>query len=108
MSVIFGFARWRFPTVPTKIADAGFVAGLAILFLGIFMPNYHLPPAAILLFVAGCLCFGGAAHFALKKEAAASAAGTSTPAPTNTMGRVQNNSGIVTQGQRGDNAMGPK
>jgi hypothetical protein len=73
LSVIFGFARWRFPAVPTKIANAGIIGGIILLFLGILMPNYQLSPAAILLFLVGCLCFGGAAHIVFRGADTASA-----------------------------------
>ena len=104
LSVVFGFARWRFPAVPPKIADGGLFAGIVLLILGTTMPNIHLTPPAIIFFIVGCLCFGAAAHFATRE--AAKPVAENPEKPMNTMGSVTNNSGITTQGQRGDNAMG--
>jgi hypothetical protein len=109
LSVVFGFARWRFPAVPHKIADAGLIAGIALIIFGVAMPNLTLTMPVILLFVVGCLCLGGATHLALRDVRFVVAA-PEKPANTesNMMGAVTNNSGIVTQGQRGDNEMGSK
>jgi hypothetical protein len=101
LSAVFAFARWRFPAVPHKFADGGLIAGIALVFFGVVMPNVTLTTPAILLFVAGCLCFGGAAHLALRDGTRSVVAAREKPA--NTMGSVTNNSGIITQGQRGDN-----
>jgi hypothetical protein len=106
LSVVFGFARWRFPVVPPEIADAGLIAGIALITFGVTMPNFNLTMTAIVFFVAGCLCFGVAAHFAWKdgKPPVAEMPEQST----NAMGAVTDNGGIITQGQRGDNAIHPK
>jgi hypothetical protein len=106
LSVVFGFARWRFPTVPPKIADAGLFSGICLLLIGIIMPEIHLSPLAIVFFVVGCLSFGAAAHFATKDRGASVSA--SKNEATNTMGSIINNSGINTQGQQGDNVVGKK
>jgi hypothetical protein len=109
LSVVFGFARWRFPAVPHKIADAGLISGIVLIILGVAMPNVTLTMPVILLFVVGCLCLGGAAHLALKGDRSVSMPlAKPAGAEHNTMGEVTNNSGIVTQGQRGDNEMGSK
>jgi hypothetical protein len=92
--------------VPHKIADAGLIAGIILIIFGIAMPNITFTMPVILLFVVGCLCLGGAAHLALKGNAPPAI--TTPEKADNTMGTVTNNSGIVTQDQRGDNAMGPK
>ena len=105
LSVIFGFARWRYPAVPHKIADGGLLAGIVLLVLGITMPNIHMTPAAIIFFVMGCLCFGAAAHFATREDKLVQ---PSSREPSNAMGPITNNSGINTQGQRGNNVIGGK
>lgn len=105
LSVAFGFARWRFPAVPSKIADGGLIAGIFLLIIGTTMPNIHLTAPVIVFFIVGCLCFGAAAHLATREAATNPVAGNPEK-PTNTLGAVIDNSGIVTQGQRGNNEMG--
>jgi hypothetical protein len=92
--------------MPPKIADGGLFAGIVLLIVGTTMPNVHLTPLVIVFFIAGCLCFGAAAHFATRD---APKVETENPQkPANTMGPIINNSGINTQGQQGDNVIGKK
>jgi hypothetical protein len=94
--------------VPPKIADGGLIAGICLLLVGIMMPEIHFSPLVILFFVVGCLSFGAAAHFATKGSGATATVSNASSETNNMMGPVTNNSGINTQGQRGDNAIGQK
>jgi hypothetical protein len=54
------------------------------------------------------LSFGASAHFATKGSGATATVSKASSETNNIMGPVTNNSGINTQGQRGDNAIGQK
>lgn len=68
LSMLFGFARWRFPTIPPRVAEAGLVSGILLLLVGVFMPQLQFSLPAIAFFVLGCVAFGLSAHFALKEN----------------------------------------
>ena len=65
ISVIFAFARWVFPSIPQPVAwGSGAIAGALIIY-GPAMPHVKSYPSSIGLFLAGCLCIGGAIYFGL-------------------------------------------
>lgn len=68
LTLIFAFARWRFPAVPNRISEAGLLAGISIIVGGIIMPQLNLGWPVLLLFTAGFLFIGGAFHLALKEK----------------------------------------
>lgn len=104
LTVLFAFARWRFPAVPRYIADAGILAGALMVLAGMTLPQLNLTLPVLGLFLAGCLCLGAAAHLAIKEKPRPTVASPPSAA-TNTMGNVKNEGGIVTQDQQGDNAI---
>jgi hypothetical protein len=108
ISVIFAFLRWALPVMPKPVAWSGVVAGLLILLAAMFMLELNITLPAIGLFLVGKLCSGGAIYLSMgPKEGGGTSAASGVPA-TNKMGTVKNNRGIVTQGQKGDNAINSK
>jgi hypothetical protein len=108
ISIVFAFVRWAVPVMPKPIAWAGVVAGIVIVLVDLFMPDFKLTIPAIALFLIGMVCIGGAVHLAMKPKQNADA-GIDQPSPSgNQMGTVKNNRGIVTQDQKGDNAINSK
>jgi hypothetical protein len=107
ISVISTFIRRAMPIVPKPIAWSGAGAGVLVLVADGLIPQMNITLPAIGLFLVGALCIGGAINLTFKPKPAPSdpVAAVST---TNQAGDVTNNSGIVTQGQRGDNAIGSK
>lgn len=108
LSVIFSFARYRFPTVPHRVAEAGMFAGIVLLCIGTIMTRVQLTPISIAFFIIGCLCFGAAIHYAtaITQPSLTNSSIEAAPAEKNAkMGDIQNNTGIVSQGQAGNNAI---
>lgn len=106
VSIIFAFLRWAVPAMPRQIAWSGVIAGIVILLVGWLMPQMNITLPVIALFLLGTIFIGGAVHLAMKPKTPdeASVGGTSG----NTMGNVNGNDGIITQGQHGDNSLDRK
>jgi hypothetical protein len=105
MAVIFAFLRWAIPAMPRPIAWSGVIAGLAVLVAAVAPIYMNLSLPVIALFLIGAICIGGAVHLALTPKVPVSAA---APAAGNTMGDIHGNTGIITQGQQGDNSIDRK
>jgi hypothetical protein len=103
ISIIFAFVRWAIPTMPKSIAWSGVAAGLVVLLTAWLMPQMNLTLPVIALFLLGTIFIGGAVHLAMKPKTQDQAPLVGTPG--NTMGNVNGNKGITTQGQQGDNSM---
>ena len=104
MAVIFAFLRWAIPAIPRTIAWSGVVAGLIVLLAAIGPIPMNLSLPVIALFLVGAICIGGAVHLAFKPKVPVSAAAPAAgPAAGNTMGDINGNTGIITQGQEGNN-----
>jgi hypothetical protein len=106
ISIIFAFFRYAVPVMPKAVAWAGVGAGAIILIAGWVVPEMKITIPVVVLFLVGMLLIGGAIDLALR-GASASDANALLPG-SNNMGPVTGNKGIVTQDQRGDNAMGTK
>jgi hypothetical protein len=105
LSAISTFIRWAMPVVPKIIAWSGVGAGVVVLFADWMLPQMNITLPAVGLFLAGVLCIAGAVNMSLRPKPTQDESGAAA-ATTNRTGDVTNNSGIVTQGQRGDNAIG--
>jgi hypothetical protein len=103
ISIIFAFARWAVPAMPKPVAWSGVVAGIAILIATWAIPQMNISLPVIALFLFGAICVGGAAYLAMKPKTIEQA--PVAAAPRNTMGNVDGNTGIITQGQQGNNTM---
>jgi hypothetical protein len=101
------FFRYAVSVMPKSIAWAGVAAGIILMAIGLFPSFYRPPLSAIALFVCGMLLIGAAVHITLSNASNAGRDSTTTLIPatktTNTTGYISNNSGIITQGQKGDN-----
>jgi hypothetical protein len=107
ISIIFAFFRWAVPAMSKPIAWSGVAAGIAILIAAWAMPQMNITLPVIALFLFGAICIGGAVHLAMKPKPTdqpGAVAGTSG----NTMGNIDGNTGIITQGQHGDNTIDRK
>jgi hypothetical protein len=107
ISVISTFVRWAFPVVPKPVAWSGVIAGFVVLVADGLLPQMNITLPAIGLFLVGVLCIAGAVNMSLHPKPTEEGPGAAATT-TNRIGDVTNNSGVVTQGQRGDNAIGPK
>jgi hypothetical protein len=105
ISVISTFIRWALPVVPKPIAWGGVGAGIVVLLAVWALPQMNITLPAVGLFLIGVLCIGGAVNMSLRPNPTQNESGAAA-STTNQAGDVPNNSGIVTQGQRGDNAIG--
>jgi hypothetical protein len=103
IAVLFAFLRWALPAMPKAIAWSGVIAGAIIVSVAWTMPQMNITLPVIALFVFGAICVGGAVHLALKPKNLDSGAVSSGSG--NTIGDVHGNTGIITQGQRGDNTI---
>jgi hypothetical protein len=101
ISVAFFFLRYAVPVMPKSVAWVGVVAGAWIVLADLL--GMKLGIAAIVLYVVGAVCIGGALHLTFgggnRSETASASSG-------NTIGEVRGNRGIITQGQTGDNKVG--
>jgi len=102
ISIIFAFLRWAVPAMPKSIAWSGVIAGVITLLTAWLMPQMNITLPAIALFLLGAICIGGAVHLAMKPRSADRQPVAGTAA--NTMDNVNGNTGIITQGQQGDNS----
>jgi hypothetical protein len=106
ISVLFAFLRWAIPAMAKPIAWSGVIAGLIIMVVAWTMPQMNISLPVIALFVCGSICIGGAIYLAFKPKSPAPSVTSSSPG--NVMGNVHGNTGIITQGQQGDNSVGRK
>jgi hypothetical protein len=104
-SFAFGFAKWAWPTMPKPVAWSGIIGGAMVFIACLIWPDMKISAPAILLFLAGSLCYGGAWHFAFSSAPKPEPTKTENIAPTHSIGDVKDNQGIITQGQHGDNAI---
>jgi hypothetical protein len=81
-------------------AEAGVVAGILLLIADLTVPEMKPQIIASGLFLVGVLFIGASFDVWLKQRPTVADASRTG----NIMGNVQNNQGIVTQGQTGDNA----
>ena len=79
VSIIFGFARWRFPTVHRFFAIAGIAVGVGLVVWSI-MPSVRLGPA--LLAIAGFIAIALAIEWHLTSEASPPTPASLAPSPT--------------------------
>jgi hypothetical protein len=107
ISVIFAFIRWAMPVMPKPIAWSGVGAGIVVLLADWMSPQMNITLPAIGLFLVGALCIGIAVNMSIRPKPTQNEPGASA-STTNQIDGVTNNSGVVTQGQRGDNAIGSK
>jgi hypothetical protein len=107
ISVIFAFVRWAIPVMPKPVAWSGVGAGIIVLVADGLIPQMNITLPAIGLFLVDALCIGGAINLSLSAKPTRHDPVAVAP-PVNRMGDVNNNTGVVTQGQRGDNAIGSK
>jgi hypothetical protein len=109
ISVTFFFVRYAVPAMPRIVAWAGVLAGIVVMLAEMLNPAMKPPLSSVALFVIGVLCLGGATHLYVhrndakqaEKPGAAQDAGNNG----NQMGDVDNNKGVITQGQRGNNTI---
>jgi hypothetical protein len=106
IAVLFAFLRWALPAMPKVIAWSGVIAGAIIVLAAWTMPQMNISLPVIALFVLGAICIGGAIHLALKPKNLDSGAVSSGSG--NATGDVHGNTGIITQGQHGDNTIDRK
>jgi hypothetical protein len=106
IAILFAFLRWALPALPKVTAWSGVIAGAIIVLVTWTMPQMNITLPVIALFVLGTIFIGGAVHLALKPKNLDSGAVSSGPG--NTMGDVHGNTGIITQGQHGDNKIDHK
>jgi hypothetical protein len=106
IAVLFAFLRWALPALPKPIAWSGVIAGAIIVLVAWTMPQMNITLPAIVLFLVGAACLGGAVHLALKPKNSALSATSGSAGSV--MGNVHDNTGIITQGQQGDNSIGRK
>ena len=105
ISLVSVCLRYVVTVMPKPIAWAGIFAGTALIFTDFFVPMIKPTPTAGVIFVIGCFCIGLSIYLSLQSGPTPTA---SQPAPANAMGNVGNNSGIISQGQTGDNEVHPK
>jgi hypothetical protein len=67
ISIIFAFVRYAVPAMPKPIAWAGVVAGCCIL-LATLITQMNITIPAIVLFLVGALCIGGAVKLSLPSD----------------------------------------
>lgn len=92
--------------MPRPVAWGGVIGGLLVLLVAIAPIHMNLSPPVIALFLVGAICIGGAVHLALKPKAPTQSPAPAAPAAAgNTMGNINGNNGIITQGQKGDNSI---
>jgi hypothetical protein len=106
ISIISIFLRYAVPAMPNPIAWSGVAAGALILMANLTMPQLNIGLPGIALFLVGALFIGAAIHLTLKPKVPDS--GVVTDAEPNTIGDIHGNSGIITQGQEGNNRIDPK
>ena len=84
LSVISGFARWVFPTLPKHLCQGGLFAGFVILVLSVFLETSMRPNlVAAGLFLFGRLCIGGSIDMWTKQAKAQNAEAPSVSASPN-------------------------
>ena len=98
LSVVSFFSRYL-PSMPKEIAWAGVLAGGLLSISGI--ADMKIPVPAAVCLVIGFGFIGEAVHLTIRARQSPEPASNSAEKPH--MGSVTNNSGIVTQGQSGDN-----
>jgi peptidoglycan/LPS O-acetylase OafA/YrhL len=105
LSILFGFLRWRIPKMTNHTAEGGILAGVLLILADFLVPDMKPNIFAAGLLVIGLLCVGAAFDVWLnQKKLGQSAAEPAAPIAPNTMGGVVGNTGIITQGQKGDNS----
>ena len=108
MAVLFAFLRWAIPAMPRSIAWSGVIGGLVVLLATIAPIHMNLSLPAIALFLLGAICIGGAVHLVLKPVSVSAVTPASGPDAGNSMGNINGNTGIITQGQQGNNTIDRK
>lgn len=103
-TIIFPCLQWAIPTMPRRVAWSGVIAGLVILAAALAPIHMNLSLPAIALFLIGAICIGGAAHLAFKPKAPVQTSVPASPPTGNAIGNINGNTGIITQGQQGDNS----
>jgi hypothetical protein len=84
ITVVLPFGQWLAPTMPKPIAYTGMAGGILIMLSEFLDPSMKPPFAAVVLFLVGALCIGGAIQLYMKRmkepSAPAVAATPSVPA----------------------------
>src|ERR1700704_3895388 len=82
ISIVFGFLRWRFSTMPKHTAEAGIVAGLLLIMADVMVPEMKPSILAAGFFLIGVCFIGGAIDVWLRPLAAsAQSSPTATEPP---------------------------
>ena len=99
VGLLFAFARWRLPTIPMHVADAGILASLLLIManMGLTQMKPNFAPSA--LFMIGCLIIGVSIHLWLSQKASAQQT-SNCPNVTVDGGNISDNAkaGIHTEG----------
>jgi hypothetical protein len=82
ISIIFGFLRWRFPTIPKHTAEAGIVAGGLLILADAMGPSMKPNILAAGLFLIGVLFIGGSLDVWLRPSTAKAQTPTEPPGST--------------------------
>jgi xanthosine utilization system XapX-like protein len=103
VSILFAFLRYRFPTMGKHTAEAGIAAGILLIIADIMVPDMRPALPAAAMFLIGCLCIGASIDLWINQNKT----GDKIPSPinSNNLSNVNNNRGIVTQSQNGDNTL---
>src|SRR4051812_18139153 len=116
VSIISYFMRYAVKDMSKSLAFAGVVVGIAVMFSSELVPSRLRPPLSVTLWaIAGIVCFGFASHLYAMHLSTAPVEGSSSgttrkddlvaqntmPPASNSIGSINNNQGIVTQGQIG-------
>jgi hypothetical protein len=67
VTVTLPFMQWAVPTIPRVVAYAGVAGGLFVMLLEFMGTEMRPPLSAIILFLIGLLCIGGAVHLYLTR-----------------------------------------
>jgi hypothetical protein len=78
ISVVFGFLRYRFPTMSNHLSEAGIAAGILLIIAELMVPEMKIHILAGGMFLAGMLLVGGSFDIWLK-QSTANAQGVAMP-----------------------------
>ena len=106
LSAAFAFGRYRFTAMGKHSAEGGLAAAVLLIMIDLFMPNMRPEILPAVLFVMGLVCVGGAVDLWFRQKPIGAVETIKAVPNVSTPGaKIKNNSGIITEGQRGNNTI---